>query len=93
MVIKEIKILAVITKTCSPMSVGYKQVVWSFGLVCDIKYIILLHLSGCRSGCAMPVLTRDTPEALVSLFSTLYDTCLPFEQAKGGIFGSQLEPK
>lgn len=41
----------------------------------------------------MLVLAQDTTEALVSLCSIFYDACLPFEQAKGGIFGSQLEPK
>lgn len=35
----------------------------------------------------------DTMEVLVSLGSIFNGACLPFEQAKSGVFGSQLEHK
>lgn len=64
MVTEELRILAVGTKTCSPVSV-----MESFRLGCDIKYIAFLHLSASRSKCATTVLSQYTTEALVSLSS------------------------
>jgi len=65
----------------------------SFGQGCDIKYIALLHPSGCWNRRAMSMQASYTTEALVSLCSVFYYTCLPFEQVEGVIFGSHLESK